>query len=219
MSKIIGLTGGIGSGKSIVAKVFANMGVPVFDADATAKHIMNSNEKIKEKLIATFGADVYITTNEIDNKSNLIENESNVFGTASNRFVLNKAYLSKIVFSDPYQLALLNSIVHPITIQAAMDWANNQNTPYVIKEAALFFESGSSHGVYKIIGVSAPKSLRIHRVMKRDQCSKEEVEKRMLNQIDESLKMKLCDWVIVNDDQQLLLPQLVALHEKILSSL
>jgi dephospho-CoA kinase len=198
MSKIIGLTGGIGSGKSIVAKVFANMGVPVFDADATAKHIMNTNEEVKEKLIAAFGAEVY---------------------TSNNQFVLNKAYLSKIVFSDTHQLAILNSIVHPVTIKAAMDWANEQTTPYVIKEAALFFESGSSHGVHKIIGISAPKSLRIHRVMKRDQCSKEEVEKRMLNQIDESLKMKLCDWVIVNDDQQLLLPQIVALHEKIMATL
>jgi dephospho-CoA kinase len=198
MSKIIGLTGGIGSGKSIVAKVFANMGVPVFDADATAKHIMNTNEEVKEKLIASFGADVY---------------------TSNNQFVLNKAYLSKIVFSDTIQLAILNSIVHPVTIKAAIDWADAQTTPYVIKEAALFFESGSSHGVYKIIGVSAPKSLRIHRVMKRDQCSKEEVEKRMLNQIDESLKMKLCDWVIVNDDQQLLLPQIVALDEKIMATL
>lgn len=212
MSKIIGLTGGIGSGKSIVAKVFANMGVPVFDADATAKQIMKSNEEVKEKLIAAFGADVYTLTNEIDT-------ERNVLGSTTKQFVLNKAYLSKIVFSDTHQLAILNSIVHPVTIKAAMDWANAQTTPFVIKEAALFFESGSSHGVHKIIGVSAPKSLRIHRVMKRDQCSKEEVEKRMLNQIDESLKMKLCDWVIVNDDQQLLLPQIVALYEKILSSL
>ncbi|MEN9382521.1 MAG: hypothetical protein RI940_1404 [Bacteroidota bacterium] len=212
MSKIIGLTGGIGSGKSIVAKVFANMGVPVFDADASAKQIMNTNEEVKEKLIAAFGADVYTLSNEIDI-------ESNVLGSATKQFVLNKAYLSKIVFSDSHQLAILNSIVHPVTIKAAMDWANAQTTPFVIKEAALFFESGSSHGVHKIIGVSAPKSLRIHRVMKRDQCSKEEVEKRMLNQIDESLKMKLCDWVIVNDDQQLLLPQIVALHEKIMATL
>ena len=212
MSKIIGLTGGIGSGKSIVAKVFANMGVPVFDADATAKHIMNTSEEIKEKLIGAFGDEVYTSTNEI-------VPESNVIGTASKQFVLNKAYLSKIVFSDAHQLAILNSIVHPITIKAAMDWADAQTTPYVIKEAALFFESGSSQGIHKIIGVSAPKSLRIHRVMKRDQCSKEEVEKRMLNQIDESLKMKLCDWVVVNDDQQLLLPQVVALHEKIIATL
>jgi len=212
MSKIIGLTGGIGSGKSMVAKVFANMGVPVFDADATAKQIMNTNEEVKEKLIAAFGADVYTLTNEIDT-------ERNVLGSATKQFVLNKAYLSKIVFSDTHQLAILNSIVHPVTIKAAIDWADAQTTPYVIKEAALFFESGSSHGVHRIIGVSAPKSLRIHRVMKRDQCTKEEVEKRMLNQIDESLKMKLCDWVIVNDDQQLLLPQIVALHEKIMATL
>jgi len=212
MSKIIGLTGGIGSGKSMVAKVFANMGVPVFDADATAKQIMNTNEEVKEKLIAAFGADVYTLNNEIDT-------ERNVLGSATKQFVLNKAYLSKIVFSDTHQLAILNSIVHPVTIKAAIDWADAQTTPYVIKEAALFFESGSSHGVHRIIGVSAPKSLRIHRVMKRDQCTKEEVEKRMLNQIDESLKMKLCDWVIVNDDQQLLLPQIVALHEKIMATL
>ena len=212
MSKIIGLTGGIGSGKSIVAKVFANMGVPIFDADASAKHIMNTNEEIKEKLIAAFGDEVYTSTKEI-------VTESNVEGSTSKQFLLNKSYLSKIVFSDAHQLAILNSIVHPVTIKAAMDWASAQTTPYVIKEAALFFESGSSQGIHKIIGVSAPKSLRIHRVMKRDQCSKEEVEKRMLNQIDESLKMKLCDWVIVNDDQQLLLPQVVALHEKIIATL
>ncbi len=212
MSKIIGLTGGIGSGKSIVAKVFANMGVPVFDADASAKQIMNTSEEIKEKLIAAFGENVY--TPSIESAS-----ENNDIASAGKQFILNKAYLSNIVFSDSHQLAILNSIVHPVTIKAAMDWANMQTTPYVIKEAALFFESGSSQGIHKIIGVSAPKSLRIHRVMKRDQCLKEEVEKRMLNQIDESLKMKLCDWVIVNDDQQLLLPQIVALNEKILSSL
>ena len=163
-------------------------------------------------MIAAFGDEVYTSTIEI-------LPESNVIGTPSKQYVLNKSYLSKIVFSDTHQLAILNSIVHPITIQASMDWANAQTTPYVIKEAALFFESGSSQGLHKIIGVSAPKSLRIHRVMKRDQYSREEVEKRMLNQIDESLKMKLCDWVVVNDDQQLVLPQVVALHEKIIATL
>jgi dephospho-CoA kinase len=100
-----------------------------------------------------------------------------------------------------------------------MDWATVQTSPYVIKEAALFFEAGSSLGTYKIIGVSAPKAVRIHRVMKRDACTKEEVEKRMSNQIEESLKMKLCDWVIVNDDLQLVLPQVVALHEQIHASI
>jgi dephospho-CoA kinase len=198
MSIIIGLTGGIGSGKSTIAKVFANLGVPVFDADAAAKNIMNTSPIIKEKLIASFGLEAYI-----------IEE--------AGREQLNRAYLSKLVFNDPYKLELLNSIVHPITIQAAMDWAATQKAPYVIKEAALFFESGSVASVQKMIGVTAPKSLRIHRVMKRDNCTKEEVEKRMSFQIDESLKMKLCDWVIVNDDHHLVLPQVVALHEKILS--
>ena len=197
MSVIIGLTGGIGSGKSTIAKVFANLGIPVFDADNTAKTLMNSNPIVKEKLIAAFGAEVYTNDNQI----------------------LNRAYLSKLVFSDQHKLALLNSIVHPITIQAALDWAATQNTLYVIKEAALFFESGATVGVHKIIGVSAPKAVRINRVMKRDHCSKAEVEQRMTHQIEESLKMKLCDWVIVNDDLQLVLPQVVALHETILASL
>lgn len=201
MSIIIGLTGGIGSGKSTVAKIFAQLGVPVFDADATAKTIMNTSSVIKEKLIAQFGPLVYK------------ENEN------GDAIILDRAYLSTIVFNDPYQLEILNSIVHPITIQAATDWAATQSAPYVIKEAALFFESGSISGVYKMIGISAPKSLRIHRVVKRDGSSKEEVEKRMFNQIEESLKMKLCDWVIVNDDQHLLIPQVVTLHEKILATL
>ena len=196
MAVIIGLTGGIGSGKSTIAKVFANFGVPIFDADSTAKNIMNTNPIIKEKLIAAFGEDVYTKSD-----------------------ILNRSYLSKIVFTDEYKLALLNNIVHPITIQAALDWAAVQTTPYVIKEAALFFESGSSFGAHKIIGVTAPKSLRINRVMKRDHCTKEEVEKRMSHQIQESLKMKLCDWVIVNDDQQLVLPQVLAIHETILAGL
>jgi dephospho-CoA kinase len=199
MSVIIGLTGGIGSGKSMVAKVFANMGVPVFDADAAAKNIMNTNEVIKAHLIQVFGSEVYLQSNESQ--------------------VLNRTYLSRIVFNDPYKLALLNSIVHPITIQAALNWAASQNTPYVIKEAALFFESGSTAGISKIIGVSAPISLRIQRVMKRDDCTKEEVQKRMSYQIEDSIKMKLCDWVIINDDQQLVLPQVIALHEKIVASL
>ena len=204
MAVIIGLTGGIGSGKSTIAKVFANLGVPVFDADNAAKHIMNTSLEIKEKLIATFGPDVYIKENAQDQNS--VE-------------ILNRSYLSKIVFSDPFKLEQLNSIVHPVTIQAAFDWAASKQTPYVIKEAALFFESGSIAGVHKIIGVSTPKMMRINRVMKRDHCTKEEVEKRMTHQIEESLKMKLCDWVIINDDQQLVLPQVVALHEKILATL
>ena len=200
MSVIIGLTGGIGSGKSIVAKVFESLGIPVFNADATAKDIMNTNTIIKSKLIEAFGNEVY--SNTIDKNGNATE-------------MLNRAYLSKLVFSDPYQLEILNAIVHPITIQAAIDWAAEQTAPYVIKEAALFFESGSSEGVHKIIGVTAPKHLRIQRVMHRDQISRDEVIKRMDHQLEDSLKMKLCDWVIQNDEMHLLIPQVLTIHQSL----
>ena len=120
MTKMIGLTGGIGSGKSVVAKVFATLGIPVFNADDEAKHIMQTSPVIKAKLIEQFGSDIY------------------------NDFGLDKEKLATIVFNDPFQLQLLNAIVHPLTIQAAKDWAAKQTSPYVIKEAALIFESGAA---------------------------------------------------------------------------
>jgi dephospho-CoA kinase len=191
---MIGLTGGIGAGKTMVAKIFENLGVPVFNADDTAKQLMQTSPAIKTALIQQFGEKVY-------------END-----------VLQKAYLSSIVFSDAHQLALLNSIVHPITIQAAWDWAKLQTAPYVIKEAALLFESNAVEGLDFVIGVTAPSSLRIQRIMQRDNCTKQEAEKRMHHQINDTIKMRLCDKVIVNDEIQLLTPQVVAIHEFILSS-
>jgi dephospho-CoA kinase len=191
MSIIIGLTGGIGSGKSTVAKIFAQLGIPVLDADATAKAIMNEDRSVKTKLIELFGEDAYK------------ENQ------------LNRPYIAQIVFEDAFKLQQLNAIIHPITIQYAKDWAFKQSAPYVIKEAALFFESGSSEGVEKIIGVTAPKHIRIQRVMQRDQMTRENVIKRMEHQLEDSLKMKLCDWVIQNDDMHLLIPQILAIHQSL----
>jgi len=191
MSIIIGLTGGIGSGKSTVAKIFAQLGIPVLDADATAKHLMNNDESIKSALIKTFGEDVYM-----DHQ-------------------LNRQFLAKLVFEDAFKLNQLNAIVHPVAIQYAKEWALKQSAPYVIKEAALFFESGSSEGVDKMIGVTAPKHIRIQRVMQRDAISIDEVIKRMDHQLDDSLKMKLCDWVIQNDEMHLLIPQVIAIHQEI----
>jgi dephospho-CoA kinase len=191
MSIIIGLTGGIGSGKSTVAKIFSQLGIPVLDADATAKILMNNDEEIKAALIKTFGQDVFI-----DNQ-------------------LNRQFLARLVFEDPFKLSKLNAIVHPAAIQYAKDWALKQTTPYVIKEAALFFESGSSEGIHKIIGVNAPKHIKIQRVMHRDQISRDEVIKRMDHQLDDSIKMKLCDWVIQNDEMHLLIPQVLAIHQEI----
>lgn len=191
MSIIIGLTGGIGSGKSTVAKIFSQLGIPVLDADVTAKHLMNNDESIKAALIKTFGEDVYM-----DHQ-------------------LNRQFLAKLVFEDAFKLNQLNAIVHPVAIQYAKEWALKQSAPYVIKEAALFFESGSSEGVDKMIGVTAPKHIRIQRVMQRDAISRDEVIKRMDHQLDDSLKMKLCDWVIQNDEMHLLIPQVLAIHQSL----
>jgi len=195
MAALIGLTGGIGAGKTTVADVFKTLGIPVFNADEVAKELMQTSSVIKTQLIKTFGEQVY--TNGI----------------------LDKAYLAGIVFKDKYQLELLNAIVHPITIQSAKDWAAQQNTPYVIKEAALIFESAAAEGLTAVIGVSAPLDLRIHRVMQRDACTKQEVEQRMRHQISDAIKLKLCDWVIENNDQDLVLPQVLKVHEAILAQL
>ncbi|MEY4459742.1 MAG: hypothetical protein RIT38_972, partial [Bacteroidota bacterium] len=110
---------------------------------------------------------------------------------------------------------LLNAIVHPVTIQAAKDWALQQQTPYVVKEAALIFESGAAEGLFKVIGVTAPPILRMHRVMQRDGISKEQVESRMRNQISDTIKMRLCDYVIQNDNQQMVIPQVLDIDKAI----
>lgn len=185
----IGLTGGIGSGKSVVASMFHAMGIPVLNADALAKDIMQNNPAVKQQIMEAFGPDAYQETG------------------------LSRAYIANIVFKDPYQLQVLNAIVHPATIAASLAWAAEQTAPYVIKEAALFFESGSAEGMDFMVGVYAPDALRIKRVMQRDQSSREAVLDRMKQQISQSIKMKLCDKVIINDEQTLLMPQVLALHE------
>ena len=195
MATMIGLTGGIGSGKSVVAKIFTTLGIPVFNADETAKMMMQSNPEVKAKLIEQFGSSIYNTSG------------------------LQKEKLAAIVFNDPFQLQLLNAIVHPVTIQAAKDWAAKQNSPYVIKEAALIFESGAADGLFKVIGVTAPLSLRIHRVMQRDGVSKEQVEARMQHQISDTIKMRLCDYVIQNNNQEMLIPQVLELDKAIRAAL
>lgn len=184
----IGITGGIGSGKSIVANVFEHLGIPVYKADTAAKSLMNEDPALRTAITSLFGPEAY-------------QNGE-----------LNRSYISSLVFNDRAKLDALNSIVHPATIQYGKDWMNRQSAPYVLKEAALIFESGTQDELDYVIGVSAPLSLRIHRVMQRDQITREQVLQRMGNQLDESLKMKLCDFVIVNDDQQLVLPQVLALH-------
>ncbi len=188
----IGLTGGIGSGKTTVAKIFELLGLPVYYADEAARRIMNEDENLKAAIRKQFGKASY-------------KNDE-----------LDRSYLATKVFNDPFQLEILNSFVHPATIRDAAAWMNAQKTSYTIKEAALIFESGAAEQLDYVIGIYAPVQLRIKRTMERDNVSYEEVIKRMNNQLDENIKMKLCDFVLQNDEQQLLIPQVVELHQKLL---
>lgn len=189
----IGLTGGIGSGKSVVAKIFSTLGIPVFYADIAARNVMHEDATLKQKIKGTFGDAAYIND------------------------VLNRKYIADIVFNDPFKLEQLNAIVHPATIAAAEKWMLHQTAPYVIKEAALFFEAGSTEGLDYIVGVYAPQHVRIRRVMQRDNVTREEVIARMSKQINEEMKMRLCDFVIVNDEQTLVIPQVLKLNEKFIA--
>jgi len=190
----IGLTGGIGSGKSTVAKIFEVLGIPVYYADAANRRLVNEDPQIIKNIIQNFGDKSYV-----DGK-------------------LNRAYIASIVFNNPEKLTLLNAISHPATIEDANKWMQQQSSPYVIKEAALIFESGSAENLDLVIGVYAPAPLRIKRTMDRDKITQEEVKKRMERQINEELKMKLCDHVVINDEQQLVIPQVMALHQKFITS-
>jgi len=190
----IGLTGGIGSGKSTVAKVFETLGIPVYKADDEAKRLMATHPALIQQIKEHFTDQAY-------------QNGQ-----------LNKSFLSSVVFNDKKQLELLNSLVHPFTIEDGKAWMQRQKTPYAIKEAALIFESGSQGDFDLIIGVYAPETLRIHRTIQRDKTDKDKVKSRMANQIKEEIKMKLCDEVLINNEQQLLLPQIIALHEKLVAS-
>lgn len=193
MTLRIGLTGGIGSGKSTIAAIFQGMGVPVFDADAAAKKVMTENKVLQQAIAKTFGEAVFAGGE------------------------LNRKLLASIVFEDPYKLEQLNALVHPATIAAAEEWMQQQQYPYAIKEAALLFEGGGAGQLDYVIGVYAPRALRIQRAMLRDRANREDIIARMNRQIDENIKMKLCDFVIVNDEQQLLIPQVAAIHEQLLS--
>ncbi len=189
----IGLTGGIGSGKSIVARIFETLGIPVYYADDAAKRLMNEDEEIKNTITRHFGEESYING------------------------ILNRPHISSVVFNDKEKLDLLNAITHPATIRDAEAWMQRQNSPYAIKEAALIFESGSAENLDYVIGVFAPPNIRIKRVMERDGISPDEVRKRMARQLDEEIKMKLCDFVITNNEEQLVIPQVLALHEKFIA--
>jgi dephospho-CoA kinase len=188
------LTGGIGSGKSTVAGIFDVLGIPVSFADKEAKRVMNEDPGLKEQIVAHFGPEAYAGG------------------------VLNRSWMAAQVFTNPEKLELLNSLVHPATLRAGDKWMQSlaRTAPYAIREAALIFETQAAAHLDFIIGVHAPAALRIHRTMQRDASTREDVLLRMRNQIDEEIKMRLCDAVIQNDGVQAVLPQVLALHGQLL---
>ncbi len=189
----IGLTGGIGSGKSTVAKVFETLGIPVYYADDAAKRVMNENAALRQQIIEHFGEASY------------------------EKGQLNRAHISGQVFNNTEKLNLLNTIVHPVTIADAEQWMQQQKTPYAIKEAALIFEANANKQLDYVIGVSAPPDLRLKRVMERDHTTPDKVQARMDKQMNEEEKMKRCDFIIYNNEKQLLIPQVIELHKKLIS--
>jgi len=186
----IGLTGGIGSGKSTIAAIFEVLGIPVYYADDAAKRLMDEDENVKTSIENNFSKEAYRNGR------------------------LNKKYISDIVFKDSDKLTLLNSIVHPATIKDAEEWIQKQRSSYIIKEAALLFESGANKKLDYTIGIQAPLELRISRAIKRDSVSRDEILSRMNKQMNEEEKLSLCDFIIINDELQLVIPQVLELHEK-----
>ncbi len=187
----IGLTGNIGSGKSTVARVFKVLGVPVYHSDEKAKEFLFTDE-VKEKLMTKFGTSIFKGI-EIDRKK-----------------------LANIVFNDKEALDFLNSLIHPLVRKGFGDWCNlNNNVPYVIQEAAIMFESGFYKLFDKTIVVSCPEEIAIERVTKRDRVNELTVKERMKNQWDQEKKKELSDFIIYNDNEQLIIPQVLQIHKEL----
>ena len=185
--KKIGLTGGIGAGKTYVSKIFQQMGIPIFNADDQAKKCMVEDANLKAAVQLAFGESMYL------------------------KGVLQKEALAQIVFNNTEALAKLNALVHPLVKQKFEDWCTQQSASMVIKEAAILFESNAHLGLDAVVCVSAPEMLRIERVQKRDGSSVEQIESRMSKQMPQSEKEELADFLIVNDEVQLLLPQVLSI--------
>jgi dephospho-CoA kinase len=192
----IGITGGIGSGKTTACKIFETLGIPIYYADERAKALYLENDNLRAGVIALFGEKVYLENGDFNRK--LVADEA---------------------FKNPEILKKLNTLVHPAVLKDGNNWHDAQiNVPYTLKEAALLFESGGDQVLDKIITVFAPKALRIERVIKRSNgtMTKEDVEARMAKQMSDEEKKDRADYVIFNDGNQALIPQVLAIHQKIL---
>ncbi len=188
----VGITGGIGSGKSTVCQVFHTLGIPVLYADEAGRYLMDNDALVIDSIKMLFGENIY------------------------KGGILDRKHIASIVFRQPEILEELNAIVHPATIRYSKQWLESQTGPYAIKEAAIFFESGSNAEMDVMIGVYAPRKLRILRAMERDGVTQEKILQRMAHQMDEDEKMSRCDYVIVNDGVQAVIPQVLKTHAQLL---
>jgi len=194
----VGITGGIGSGKSLVSKIFGSLGVPLYDADSRARTLMTSDAILMDEIRKTFGDQSYVDNGK-----------------------LNRDYLSNVVFNDAAKLAVLNGLVHPAVARDYLRWSEeNKSHPYVLKEAALLFEAGSYKTLDKIIVVQAPEDLRIARVQKRDPHRNiQKIKDIIRSQMAEEEKLRRADFIVRNDESELVIPQVLALHEKFLKGI
>lgn len=189
----VGITGGIGSGKSLVCRIFETLGVSVYYADTEAKRIMLEDKKVKEQLIELLGDDAYKGNN------------------------IDRSYIASEIFNNEMLLTRMNQIVHPAVHSDFIKWSGAiTDSPYVIKEAAIMFESGSDRLVDATVLVYASETTRIERVRKRDGVEEKIVKERMKNQMDEEEKRQLADHIITNDNEHMVIPQVIALHEEFL---
>ncbi len=192
----VGLTGGIGSGKSLVCSIFEKLRVPVYSADEEARKLMNTDSELKTSIVKMFGDQAY------------------------SKDGLDREFLAGSVFRDDEKLSGLNGLVHPAVRKDFNRWTSLQSgSPYVVEEAAILFESGSGAEMDLSVLVYAPEELRITRVMERDQTDREDVLRRMGHQMSEEEKIKMAGHIIYNDETQMLLPQVIELHDKILNSI
>jgi dephospho-CoA kinase len=188
----IGITGGIGSGKTLVCKIFQTLGVPVYDADSRAKALMTTDGILISAIKKEFGELSYKKDNTLD-----------------------REYLGRTVFNDEDKLQVLNNLVHPRVGDDYDGWVTRQQSPYVLKEAALLFEAGSYKTLDRIIVVAAPLSIRMKRVLGRDRHRTEEQVRNIIShQLPEEEKMGMADFIIYNDESQLVITQVLELHQK-----
>jgi len=191
----LGITGGIGSGKTSVCRIFSVLGIPVFFADPEASTIMNTDKKVIEGINNIAGKNIYQ-----DGK-------------------LDRELLASLIFTDPESLRKVNSLVHPVVFDKFLKWAEEQNTPYVIMEAAILFESGASELVDRVATVYAPVEERIARVTRRNKLSREQVIRRMRNQLDDEEKIKRSDYVINNSENDMIIPVILRIHDDLITHL